>query len=174
MEPGLLLIRLVFGLALAAHGAQKLFGTFGGHGIAGTGGFFEALGFRPGKMFATLAGLGELGGGLAFAAGLFTPLAAAVVIATMLVAIFGVHLPKGFFGQNGGYEMPLLFATVATALAATGPGRLSVDATLGIAWAGPKWAALAVALGLVGALPPLLTRRSTVQQRASISSKTAA
>jgi putative oxidoreductase len=160
METGLLLIRLVFGLALAAHGAQKLFGSFGGYGIAGTGGFFDSLGFRPGKLFAVVAGLGELGGGLAFAAGLATPLAAAVVLSTMLVAIAGVHLPKGFFGQNGGYEMPLLIATVAIALGFSGPGALSLDAVLQVPLAGPRWGFIALALGIAGALPPLLARRS--------------
>ena len=77
METGLLIIRVVVGLSLVAHGAQKLFGAFGGHGIAGTAGFFESLGMRPGKLFATLAGLGETGGGLGLALGLLTPFSAA-------------------------------------------------------------------------------------------------
>jgi putative oxidoreductase len=161
METGLLILRGVFGLALAAHGAQKLFGSFGGYGIAGTGGFFEKLGFRPGKVFAVLAGTGELGGGLALALGFATPLSAAVVIATMLVATVSVHLEKGFFSQNGGYELPLLFATAAAALAFTGPGRLSVDAALGLSLSGPTWGVVAIALGLLGAAPPLLLRRMT-------------
>src|SRR5215510_4540749 len=110
MEFGLLLIRLVVGLTLAAHGAQKLFGLFGGYGIAGTGGFFESLGFRPGKLMAVVAGFGEAGGGLGIALGLLTPFAAALIIAVMLVAIVSVHLSKGFFNSNGGYEFPLVNA----------------------------------------------------------------
>jgi putative oxidoreductase len=160
METGLLLVRLVFGLALAAHGAQKLFGSFGGHGLAGTGGLFASLGFRPGKAFAALAGLGELGGGLALALGLFTPLAAAVVVATMFVAAWSVHLEKGFFSQNGGYELAALYAAVAVGLAFTGPGGMSVDAVLGLFLSGTRWGLLALGLGVIGALPPLVLRRS--------------
>src|SRR4051812_19616131 len=125
MEAGLLLVRLFLGLVLAAHGAQKLFGSWGGPGLARTGEHFEGLGFRPGKPFALLAGLGELGGGLAFAAGLLTPFAAAVMIATMLVAILSVHLRQGFFAQNGGYELPLIFAVLSASIGLTGPGALS-------------------------------------------------
>jgi putative oxidoreductase len=161
VETGLLILRGAFGLALAAHGAQKLFGSFGGYGIAGTGGFFEKLGFRPGRLFAVLAGAGELGGGMALALGFATPLSAAVVIATMLVATVSVHLEKGFFSQNGGYELPLLFAVAAAALAFTGPGPLSVDAALGLSLSGPTWGVVAIALGLLGAAPPLLLRRMT-------------
>src|SRR2546428_533738 len=82
---------------LAAHGAQKLFGWFGGYGLAGTGGFFAGLGFRPGVLFALAAGLGELGGGLLTAAGLFGPVGPALIILVMLVAILAVHWPHGFF-----------------------------------------------------------------------------
>jgi putative oxidoreductase len=159
MEYGLLLIRVVIGLSLAAHGAQKLFGMFGGYGIAGTGSFLESLGFRPGKPLAALAGLGELGGGLALAIGLLTPLAAAVIIAAMIVAVFGVHLPKGFFGQNGGYEYPMIVAVVAAGLAFVGPGRLSADAAAGWWLSGATWGLIAIGVGVVGALIPLLGRR---------------
>jgi putative oxidoreductase len=161
MDNALLLIRLAFGLSLAAHGAQKLFGSFGGHGINGTAGFFEKLGFRPAKLLATMAGLGEVAGGLAFAAGLATPLAAGVMLATMLVAILGVHLANGFFAQNGGYELPLLYAMAALAVATAGAGHLSVDAYLGLSGLNGLPAALTtLGLGLAGALPPLLSRRS--------------
>ena len=94
MDTGLLIIRVVLGLTLAAHGAQKLFKWFGGYGIAGTGGFLESMGFRPGRLFATLSGLGEFAGGLGLAVGFLTPLAAAGIIATMLVAIWTVHLKR--------------------------------------------------------------------------------
>lgn len=158
MDTGLLIIRVVVGLTLAAHGAQKLFGMWGGHGIAGTGGAFHAMGFRPGKLFATVAGLGETGGGLAFTLGLLTPCASAAMIATMLVAIWSVHLGKGFFLTGGGYEYALVIAAVAAGVAFTGPGRLSLDAVLGLSLGGTRWGLVALGLGLLGALPPILTR----------------
>lgn len=151
------MIRLVIGLTLSAHGAQKLFGLFGGYGIAGTGGFFDSIGFRPGKAMAVTAGLGETLGGLAFAAGCFTPIAAGVLISTMLVAI-SVHAPKGFFAQGGGYEYPLILTAAVAALAFTGPGAWSVDAMLGHALDGTLWGVIALALGVVGALPPIAIR----------------
>jgi putative oxidoreductase len=92
MDTAILFVRLAFGLAIAAHGAQKLFGWFGGHGIRGTGGFFEAIGFRPGFPFAIAAGLSELGGGVLIAAGLLTPVGGAAVMSAMLVAMLSVHV----------------------------------------------------------------------------------
>src|SRR5262245_10383726 len=126
MDVGLLVLRLVLGLTFAAHGTQKLFGWFGGYGIAGTGGFLESLGFRPGKVQAVLAGLSELGGGLLVAAGLVTPLGAALIIGVMVAAIGSVHLAKGFWVSNGGYEYNLLVIATAFALACIGPGEYSV------------------------------------------------
>lgn len=157
MDIGLLIIRLVLGTTLAVHGAQKLFGLFGGYGISGTGSYFESIGFRPGKPFAALAGLGEFGGGLALAVGLYTPVAAAVLISTMLVAI-SVHAEKGFFAQAGGYEYPLILVTVAVAVAFTGAGSISVDALLGHSFAGLTYGLVAVALGVIGAIPALAVR----------------
>src|SRR5438477_9035650 len=101
MDFGLLVARVVFGSLIAAHGAQKLFGWFGGYGLAGTGGFFEQLGFRPGRFFAAAAGLAELGGGVLLALGAFGPLGAALVLSVMIVAIAAVHWPNGIMGQNG-------------------------------------------------------------------------
>jgi len=158
MEFGLLVIRVALGLTLAAHGAQKLFGWFGGGGVAGTGGFFEQMGFRPGKVMAVVAGLGEALGGLGIAFGLLTPFAAALVIAVMSVAIVSVHLEKGFFTTNGGYEFPLLNAAVAFGLVFIGPGSLSFDGALGLKLAGPDWAGVALAIGLLGAAAPLAAR----------------
>jgi putative oxidoreductase len=166
MEFGLLFIRVVIGLSLAAHGAQKLFGLFGGYGIAGTGQFFESIGFRPGRVMATTAGLGETLGGLAFALGLLTPFGSAVIIATMLVAIWGVHIEKGFFSQNGGYELPLVIGASALGIAFTGPGPISLDAVLGLRFAGSEWGLVALGLGVAGALPPLVTRAVVVRQNA--------
>src|SRR6185503_8202787 len=131
---GLLVARLVFGLSLAAHGSQKLFGWFGGYGLAGTGGFFEQLGYRPGKTFAALAGLAEFGGGLLIALGLLGPVGAALTISVMIVAAVTVHLAKGFFASGGGIELTFLYAAAAVVLALTGPGVFSLDAVLGLEW----------------------------------------
>ena len=142
MDLGLLILRVVFGLTLAAHSVQKLLGWFGGPGIAGTAQMMEQLGFRPPRLQAVMAGLVEGGAGLALAAGLLTPLAAAGFISVMFVAIVSVHLPKGFFIQNGGFEYTLALAAGALAVAFTGPGAISVDALLGLDWSGPSWALL--------------------------------
>ena len=160
MDIGYLIIRLALGTTLAVHGAQKLFGLFGGYGISGTGGFFDSIGFRPGKPLAFVAGLGETAGGLALALGLFTPFAAAVLLSTMLVAIT-VHAEKGFFAQAGGYEYPLILAAVVAAVAFTGPGAISLDALLGHHFTGTTWGFVALALGAIGALPPLALRAAS-------------
>jgi putative oxidoreductase len=160
MSIGLLILRLVVGLGLAAHGAQKLFGWFGGHGLEGTGQFLEQLGFRPGRLHAVQAALAEFLGGLFLAAGFLTPAAAAAVVAVMLVAAVSVHLKGGFFAQNGGYEYALMLGAGALALAFTGPGELSLDQALGIDWSGPRWGVAALAAGLIGGALPLLARRA--------------
>ena len=134
MSYGILLLRAVFGLALAAHGSQKLFGWFGGHGLRGTAGFFGQLGFRAPLAMAALAGLAELGGGLLFALGLATPLAAFAIAVVMLNAIWALHWKHGFWNSNGGYEMNLFVLAAAAAVAATGAGRFSLDSWIG--WAG--------------------------------------
>lgn len=127
---GLLLIRLVFGLTFAAHGTQKLFGWFGGYGIAGTGGFFESIGIKPGKPMAALAGLGEVGGGLLLALGLLTPLAAALITVTMIVAIATVHGKNGYWATAEGYEYNVAIIAVVVGVALTGPGKFALDALL--------------------------------------------
>lgn len=146
MALGLLLLRAVFGLTLAAHGSQKLFGSFGGGGPAGTTTFFRSLGFRAPLLMALIAGLGELVGGLLLAFGLLTPLAALIITVVMLNAIGTVHWKKGFFNSAGGYEFNLAILTAALAITAIGPGHYSLDGEIGWAEAisGPWWA-LAVA-----------------------------
>lgn len=152
MEIGLLLLRLVIGGTLAAHGAQKLFGWFGGFGIAGTGGWLESMGFRPGKLQATVSGLSEFGGGLLLAFGLLTPLGAAAIAGVMLVAVASVHLPNGFFNGSGGYEFNLVLAVGALALAFTGPGDISLDNAFDLNVGGPEYgiAAALAALAIGG------------------------
>jgi putative oxidoreductase len=157
---GLLIARVMLGLGIAAHGSQKLFGWFGGYGLAGTGGFFESLGFRPGKVFAAMSGLGEVVGGLLVALGLFGPVGPALMISVMVVAITVVHWPNGFFVANKGYEHPLLYATGAAALALTGFGAFSLDALLGLELTSPVLGVGAVIVGVVGALGAIATRRT--------------
>lgn len=130
MSYGILLLRVVVGGTLFAHGTQKLFGWWGGSGPARTGGFFGGLRFRAPVAMAVLAGLGETSG-LAFALGFLTPLAALAMATVMLVAIWAVHRPNGFFNSNGGFEFPLGVAAAAVAVAATGPGRFSIDRAIG-------------------------------------------
>lgn len=160
MDAGLVLGRFVLGLLMAAHGAQKLFGWFGGYGIAGTGGFFESVGFHPGRLFATAAGLGEFAGGVLVALGLFGPLGPALVLAVMIVAAISVHWQNGLFAMSNGIELPLLYATGAAALALTGPGRYSLDALLGLGamWTpAVTWSALGI--GIIGGVANLAVRR---------------
>ena len=164
---GLLLVRLVIGLIFMAHGSQKLFGWFGGHGLKGTGGFFESLGFRPGTLFAFLAGVGEFGGGALIALGFLGPVGAMLAGATMLVAIVSVHLPKGFWAQNGGYEMPLVFGTAAFALAFAGPGQYSLDYAFGLTGLDAAlYVWIALGLAIVGGLAAASLRRKPAQATA--------
>src|SRR5262245_65279010 len=109
MHAGLLVVRVVVGLLMAAHGAQKLLGWLGGYGIAGTGQFLEGLGFRPGRVFATLAAVSETFGGLFIALGFLGPIGPAVVLATMIVGAATVHWGRGLFVMTGGIEVPLLY-----------------------------------------------------------------
>ena len=128
---GLLASRAVLGGYLAAHGAQKLFGTFGGHGIEPTAAAFHRLGLRPGRVTATAAGLAELGGGLLTVAGLASPVGPAAIAGTMAVAS-ATHRAGGPFAANRGYELPATNLAAALALAATGPGRYSLDGLTGL------------------------------------------
>jgi putative oxidoreductase len=159
MAIGLLLLRLVAGLTLAAHGTQKLFGWFGGGGPGVTGQAFESLGFYPGRRHAVMAGLAETSGGLLLALGFLTPVAAAAIVAVMLVAVVSVHLKNGFFVGGGGFEYNLILATVAVTLALAGPGAWSVDALLGDGLSGPVWGAAALVAGLLGGASQLVQRR---------------
>jgi putative oxidoreductase len=165
MDTGLLILRLVLGLLLAAHGSQKLFGWFGGYGIAGTGGWLASIGFRPAAPMAVLVGLAELGGGLAIALGLATPLATAVVVGTLTVAAW-THSANGLWNTNGGYELPLIFVGGAAALAFTGAGAFSVDGLLGIESISPVIAVGSIVVGLVAAAIAIAGAKSALAKDA--------
>jgi putative oxidoreductase len=151
MKIGRLILRSVVGGYFVGHGTQKLFGWFGGHGLEGTGQFFENIGLRPGKRHATAAGVAEAGGGALLVLGAATPLASAAIIATMLTAIQRVHIKNGPWVSDQGYEYNLVLIAAAAALAETGPGSPSIDDARGSSMYGPKWAAIALLLGVLGA-----------------------
>jgi putative oxidoreductase len=165
MDLALFALRIVAGLLMAGHGAQKLFGSFGGHGIAGTGQFFESLGLRPGQRHARLAGLSEFGGGLLLALGLLTPLGAAAIIGVMTVAILTVHLPKGPWATEGGYEYNVVLIAIAFALGCAGPGGWSLDHALGLNTGGVGWGLAALGAGVLGGIGMLIAARGGAAQR---------
>jgi len=159
MELGLFVLHVVPGLLLMGHGAQKLFGWFGGHGPAGTGQFMESMGMRPGRHMALAAGANEFGGGLLLALGLLTPLVAVLIVSTMTVAILTAHRGKGLWNTGGGAELPLLYGVVAAALAFNGAGQWSLDHAIGWDVAGLWWGLGALAVALIGAVTVVAAAR---------------
>jgi putative oxidoreductase len=160
LDLGLLFARLVVGPLMAAHGSEKLFGAFGGPGLDGASGFFESLGFRPGRLFATTASVAEVASGLLVAAGLLGPVGPALMLSVMIVAAVSVHWHNGVFARSNGVEVPILYAAAGAALALTGFGRYSLDAALGLShlWTpATSWIALAVAIA--GSVVNLAARR---------------
>lgn len=149
MDIGLLIIRLVVGLNMAAHGGQKLFGWFDGPGLDGTAAMMTKLGLHPARTQAWLAGLAELGAGLFFALGFLTPLAAGGIISVMLVATLTVHRPKGYFNARGGFELPFILSAVSLGVAFEGAGYYSLDRVLHLGLSGFGTGAFAIALGLL-------------------------
>jgi len=160
---GLLIARLVFGLTMSAHGAQKLFGWFGGYGLAGTSEFFAQLGFRPARLFTAIASAVEVGGGLLVALGFLGPIGPALLLSVMIVAAVTVHWSNGFFATTNGVELPLLYAAFAVGLALSGPGRYSLDVLLGFEalWSLP-FAVAALVIGAIGAAGNLVLRRAAL------------
>jgi putative oxidoreductase len=165
MSYGILLLRVVVGVAFVGHGTQKLFGWFGGYGPKGTGGFFGSKGYRAPVLMAVAAGLSEAGGGTLLALGLATPLAGALLATVMINAIASVTFKRTFML---GSELEIAYLTIAVSLAATGPGRFSIDRAIG--WddniSGVWWGvgALGVAL-IVSFLTLTLGRTRTVAQQ---------
>lgn len=159
MDLAVLVLRLVVGLLFAAHGAQKLFGVLGGGGLEGTAGMFDNIGLRPGWLQARAAGTAELVGGLLIALGLFTPFAAAALIAVMVAAIVTVHAPNGIWNTNQGYEFNLVLIAAVFALAGIGAGAWSLDNALGFDLHGTIWAIAALAAGIVGGIGTVISGR---------------
>ena len=144
------LARMTIGLLFVGHGAQKLFGWFGGGGPEGTGEFFEQVGLRPGRRYAVAAGAAEAGGGLLFAMGAATPLAATAISSSMITAIKNVHWERGIWSTAGGYEYNLVLLAAVFGLTENGPGKSSVDGALGKSRWGTFWALAALAAGAAG------------------------
>jgi len=164
MDIALLIVRLIVGLGLAVHGSQKLFGWFGGGGIAGTAGFMETLGFRPSKAFAALAGLGEFCGGLLIALGFLGALGPALLVLVMLTAIGSVHITKGFLIANGGWELNGLYIAGALALAFAGFGIYSLDHAFNLTFlTDPSHVWIALGIAVIIALINLGMRRPAKQ-----------
>jgi putative oxidoreductase len=134
IDIGLLVLRLVVGLTFAAHGAQKVFGWWEGPGIEGWRGGVQRMGFDPAPFWATASSLTELVGGLLLAVGLLTPVACGALLGMAIVIIAKVHLPRGFFNTQGGFEFPLVLGGSAVAVLLTGPGAISIDEALGLAF----------------------------------------
>jgi putative oxidoreductase len=152
MKVSRVILRLLIGGLFIGHGTQKLFGWFGGHGIEGTGGFFEALGLKPGRQTAIAAGAAEAGGGAMLATGLATPFAGAALTATMSTAIRHVHAEKGPWASNGGWEYNAVLIASTLAIVEAGPGPLSLDHLLGIERSGTGVMLAAAAAGAAGSL----------------------
>ncbi len=162
LSTGLLILRLVAGLTLAAHGAQKLFGWFGGSGIKGTVQMQEKMGLKPAPLWAGLVVLGEFGGGLSVALGFLTPLGAAGMIGAMFMAIAKAHWKNGFWNGKRGIEFPLQMLTIGTVIGIVGPGSYSLDALLGLALPGLGFLILALAALLVDVVGLFVSRGAAV------------
>jgi putative oxidoreductase len=163
MDLALLILRLVVGLLFVGHGAQKLFGVFGGGGLEGTSGMFDNIGLRPGWLAARAAGTGEFLGGVLIALGLFTPFAAAALIGVMIAAIATVHAKNGIWNTNQGYEFNLTLIAVVFALAGIGAGAWSLDNVFGFDLHGTVWALAALAAGVLGGAASVISGRAATR-----------
>jgi putative oxidoreductase len=148
MRLGIAVLRVVIGALFMGHGLQKLMGWFGGYGLDATGGAFDQMGLRPGKVHATAAGTAETAGGALLVAGAATPLAATMLTGVMTTAVEKVHLQKGVWVSEGGYEYNLVMTAALFAITAAGPGALALDEER----AGAAWAIAELALGVAGGL----------------------
>jgi putative oxidoreductase len=162
IDLGLLLLRLILAGLLAGHALQKSAGWFGGAGLADTAAVFETWGFRPGRPMVAVAAVSELAGALLIATGTATRLGCAIVVGTMIVAA-APSAAQGLWAHLGGCEVPVTYGLVAACLAVTGAGEISVDHALDVPDGGGLGAPLALAVGVLAALPPLLRRRRALR-----------
>lgn len=166
MRIGRLIARVFVGSLFFAHGAQKLFGWFGGPGLEGTSRMMDSLEMKPGRRNAIAASASETAGGAMLAAGALTPVAATALIGTMLTAIRKVHLEKGFFASQGGYEFNLTLIAALLALIDGGPGPVSVDGALGLECTGGGWALASLAAGAGGSALAIAAGEHRARQEA--------
>ena len=166
LDLALAIPRVVIGLFFVGHGAQKLFGWFGGHGLSGTSGYFASLGIRPAKPLALLVGIAELAGGLGLTLGLATPIAAATITTVMLGAIAFAHWPRVWVAE-GGFEYPVVAMSVAALFGLVGPGAHALDRVLGIAMPMPETYVAGLLVGIVLVLGALALRDAQARQAAS-------
>ena len=166
IDLSLLILQLGVGLTFAAHGAQKVFGWWGGPGLAGWEGAMQHMGFRPARLFALVSAGAELVGGLLLAVGFLTPFVAAVLLAQTVVIIGQVHWAHGFFNSKSGIEFPLLLGVGAAAVGLGGPSAVSVDAALGLALE-PAVTGLLLALGILAGFATLAIPRVTARRHAT-------
>ncbi|MFE4542326.1 DoxX family protein [Arthrobacter sp. NPDC056727] len=166
MDEGILLLRAALAVLVACHGAQKLFGWFGGGGIQGTAPLFAAWGLRPAPLMVAVAGTLEMAGAASIASGTVSILGAALVFGTMLVAA-SVSRHNGIWAAKGGYELPLLYGLVALGLGVTGPGRYSIDQALDLpGYTGIGYTAAAAALSVIVASPLIIRITRTARNPA--------
>lgn len=164
MDLALLVLRLVVGLLFVGHGAQKLFGVFGGGGLEGTAGMFDNIGLQPGWLHARAAGTAEFLGGALIALGLFTPFAAAALIGVMTTAVITVHARNGIWNTNQGYEFNVVLSAAVFALAGIGAGAWSLDNALGFDLNGVVWAVAALAVGIIGGVGTVILGRISARR----------
>jgi putative oxidoreductase len=157
LDTGLLILRLVLGVVFVGHGAQKLFGWFGGGGLKGTTGWIGSMGMRPAWFWAFMASISEFGGGVLLLLGFLNPLGSLGVIAAMLMAIAKVHWTKGFWSAKGGYEFPLMNLAAALAIGFIGSGAFSVDGILGIALPEPVTLLVGLVVVVLGVVAAVLS-----------------
>ncbi len=157
IDQAVLILRVLVGLLFFGHGTQKLFGWFGGRGLSGTAGFFSTLGLRPARFWAVVAGLAETLGGLGLALGFYTPVAAALIVGVMLMAILKVHIHNGIWVASQGVEYPLVNTAIALIIGWLGAGQYSLDSVLEIEYPMPLTYEVALAAVILGVIIGLLT-----------------
>lgn len=165
MGLGIFILRVVIGLLYIGHGSQKLYGWFGGKGLQATARGYESLHLRPAKLWAVLGGLSEFLGGAGLTLGIFTPVAAALIVGAMLMAILKVHLPNGLWNQNRGFEYPLVNLLVAAFLGLFGPGAYALERTLKLSYPTDLVFVISLAAVVVGVLIGMVSGRLVTQSQ---------